>query len=72
VAWAAERPSGGRGFGITGAHYHSSWANDDFRKTVLNSILWTAKAAVPADGVKSKVTPKQMQANLDDKAPKKK
>jgi type 1 glutamine amidotransferase len=67
VAWTAERPNGGRGFGFTGAHFHKNWANDDFRKVVLNAILWVAKADVPKEGVQSTVTEEQMQANLDPK-----
>ena len=67
VAWAAEREDGGRGFGFTGGHYHKGWGNDDQRKLVLNAILWTAKADVPANGVESKVTPEELAANLDKK-----
>jgi len=67
MAWAAERPDGGRGFGFTGGHYHRNWANDDVRKLVLNAILWTAKVEVPAGGVQSQVTPEQLKANLDRK-----
>ena len=67
VAWATERPDGGRGFGFTGAHYHKNWGNDDFRKLVLNAILWTAKVAVPAAGVESKVTEADLKKNLDRK-----
>src|SRR5438477_9904476 len=48
VAWASERSDGGRGFGFTGAHYHDNWGNDDFRKLVLNAIVWIAKADVPS------------------------
>ena len=44
VAWAYRRENGGRGFGFTGGHNHLNWGNDDFRKTVLNAILWVAKA----------------------------
>jgi type 1 glutamine amidotransferase len=65
VAWAAERPDGGRGFGFTGGHFHQGWANNDQRKLVLNAILWTAKANIPADGVASTVTEDDMKANLD-------
>ena len=36
VAWAFERPGGGRGFGFTGGHFHWNWGNDNFRKVVLN------------------------------------
>ena len=71
VAWAAERPDGGRGFGFTGGHYHKGWGNNDQRKLMLNAILWTAKAEVPANGVESVVTPEDLEKNLDPKpAPK--
>lgn len=65
VAWACERADGGRGFGFTGGHYHKGWANNEQRKLVLNAILWTAKAKIPADGVASTVTDEDMTANLD-------
>jgi hypothetical protein len=71
TAWAYERPDGGRGFGFTGGHFHKNWGNNDQRKLVLNAILWTAKAEVPADGVQSQVTPEELEANLDYKAPRK-
>ena len=66
VAWAYERPSGGRGFGFTGAHNHVSWQDDNFRKVVLNAILWTANVDIPADGCPS-VRPDStaIGANLD-------
>lgn len=72
VAWAAERPGGGRAFGFTGGHYHQNWGNNDFRKIVLNAILWTAKAEVPPGGVQSQVTPEDLKRNLDDKGQHKK
>jgi len=67
VAWAAERADGGRGFGFTGGHFHKNWGDDDFRKVMLNAILWVAKVEVPANGVQSHVTPEQLQQNLDPK-----
>ena len=67
MMWAIERPDGGRGFGFTGGHYHKNWGNDDFRKVVLNAILWTAKADVPSDGVQSTVTAEELKQNLDRK-----
>ena len=54
MAWASERPDGGRGFGFTGGHFHWNWGHDEFRKLVLNAIVWTAKAKVPQGGVSSK------------------
>jgi hypothetical protein len=67
VAWACERADGGRGFGFTGGHYHSNWGNDNFRKLVLNAILWTAKVEVPAAGVEGKPTAEELRLNLDKK-----
>lgn len=72
MAWASERPGGGRGFGFTGAHFHKNWGDDNFRKLTLNALLWVAKAEVPADGVQSQVTPEQLKQNLDDKGGRKK
>lgn len=67
VAWASERANGGRAFGFTGGHFHQGWAHPDQRKLLLNAILWTAKAEVPANGVESSVTEADLQANLDPK-----
>jgi hypothetical protein len=69
LAWAYQRPDGGRGFGFTGGHYHANWENDNFRKVVLNAILWIAHIEVPPDGVASRVTPEQLGRNLDEKGP---
>jgi type 1 glutamine amidotransferase len=56
IAWAVERDDGGRGFAFTEGHFHSNWGVEDFRKMVLNAILWTAKMEVPAGGVQSTVS----------------
>jgi type 1 glutamine amidotransferase len=71
VMWAYERPDGGRGFGFTGGHFHKNWGQDDFRRVVLNAIVWTAKADIPAGGVQSKVTPEDLEENLDPKGQRK-
>ncbi len=67
VMWVYDRPDGGRGFGFTGGHSHKFWGNDDFRKVVLNAILWIAKVEVPANGVDAPVTADDLKANLDTK-----
>jgi type 1 glutamine amidotransferase len=67
MAWAYERPDGGRGFGFTGAHYFKNYGNDNFRKILLNGILWIAKVEVPANGVECSVSEEDLKANLDDK-----
>jgi len=67
VAWAYERPGGGRGFGFAGAHYHKNWGNDNFRKVALNGILWIAHAEVPENGVESTISDEDLGQNLDVK-----
>lgn len=70
VAWAAEREDGGRGFGFTGGHDHWNWGDPNFRKVVLNAIVWTAKAEVPAGGVQDPVvTIEDLEQNQDYKQP---
>ena len=73
VAWAYERANGGRGFGFTGGHFHQNWQQDDFRKIVLNALIWTAKGEVPVKGVPSR-TPSdaEMAQNQDYPKPKSK
>jgi type 1 glutamine amidotransferase len=53
ITWARQRPGGGRGFGTTSGHFYANWANDHFRRTVLNGIVWSAGGEVPPDGVEA-------------------
>jgi type 1 glutamine amidotransferase len=53
VGWAVERQDGGRGFGFTGGHFYQNWWNADFRKLILNAIVWTAGAEIPENGVET-------------------
>jgi type 1 glutamine amidotransferase len=70
VAWAAVREDGGRGFGFTGGHNHWNWGSDNFRKLMLNAIVWCAKAEVPDGGVPSKpLTVEDLKANQDFQPP---
>jgi len=71
VAWAIERPHGGRGFGFTGGHFHWNWANRGFLTVVLNAIVWTAGLDVPENGVPSKTpTLEDLKADQDYPEPK--
>jgi type 1 glutamine amidotransferase len=72
LAWAYERPEGGRGFGCTGAHFHNNWDNADFRTLMLNALVWTVGLDVPSNGVSSAISAADLAANLDDKPPRKK
>jgi type 1 glutamine amidotransferase len=67
MMWSIEREDGGRGVGFTGGHFHKNWADDNFRKIVLNAMLWITKIDVPENGVESTVTEQDIAANLDDK-----
>ena len=52
VAWACERPNGGRGFGYTGGHFHKNWDLPAVRTLLLNAIVWTAHGQVPEGGLR--------------------
>jgi hypothetical protein len=70
MAWARQRPDGGRGFGFTGGHDHWNWGNDNFRKLVLNAIVWTANVDVPEGGVPSKpLSVEDLMGNQDEPVP---
>ncbi len=67
LAWAVERPDGGRGFGFTGGHTHLNWGDAYFRKLILNALVWAAHGEVPADGIASTLEPDDLKKNLDPK-----
>ena len=70
VGWAYQRPDGGRGLGFTGGHWHHSWAHNDFRKIVLNALVWVTGVEVPPNGVPSKTpTIEELEANQDYQKP---
>lgn len=70
MAWATERDDGGRGFGFTGGHFHWNWSDPNFRKLVLNAIVWCAKVDVPVGGVEVRPqTMADMEANHDETPP---
>lgn len=51
VAWAWERPEGGRSFGFSGLHYHDNWRLVEYRRLVLQGVLWSVGQPIPADGL---------------------
>ena len=70
MMWAVERPDGGRGVGFTGGHFHQNWGDDNFRKAVLNALVWITGMEVPDGGVQSTVTEADLAKNLDPKGKK--
>ena len=51
VAWAIERPDGGRGVGIVMPHFYRNWQQNDLRKLIVNSVAWSAKLDIPEQGI---------------------
>jgi hypothetical protein len=67
VAWALVRDNGGRSFGFTGGHTHKNWGDENFRRLVVNAILWSAGVEVPPGGAKVDLDPADLNRNLDKK-----
>ncbi|MGH9658379.1 MAG: ThuA domain-containing protein [Bryobacteraceae bacterium] len=72
IAWAVQRTDGGRGFGFTGGHFHQNWGIADFRRMVVNAILWCAQVDVPRGGARCDLDAGDLERNLDDKPVRKK
>jgi hypothetical protein len=66
-AWAFERENGGRSFGFTGGHTHKNWGDENFRRLVVNAILWSAGIEVPQEGAKVELSVADLNTNLDRK-----
>ncbi len=50
IAWSYQRPDGGRSYGFTGAHFHKLFEHPQFRRLIVNGILWIAKIEIPPNG----------------------
>lgn len=62
MAWAYERPDGGRGFGFTGLHKHANLGHDGVRTLLANAVAWVSKLPVPENGVQ---TPTLSRSDLE-------
>ena len=56
VAWAWERPDGGRSFGFTGGHFHENWERPEYRRLVAQGIVWTLSVDMPEKGLNVDIT----------------
>ena len=61
IAWAFERPDGGRSFGFGGMHYHKNWAELNCRRLVAQGVLWSLKLPAPAAGLPCEVTEEDLR-----------
>ncbi len=67
VCWAYERTGGGRAFTFTGGHLHSSFAEEGYRRLLVNGILWAAGAEIPAAGAPVVLDAGDLKKYLEDR-----
>jgi type 1 glutamine amidotransferase len=63
AAWSWERPDGGRSFGFVGLHFHSNWQLPEYRRFVVQGVLWSLKLAIPAGGVNVEIDSRKLELN---------
>jgi hypothetical protein len=61
VAWAYERPDGGRSFGFSGMHYHANWRLEPCRRLIAQAVLWTLQLPVPDGGLSVEVSEEDLK-----------
>jgi type 1 glutamine amidotransferase len=61
VAWALERPDGGRSFGFVCMHFHANWGRVECRRLIAQAVLWTLKLPVPEGGLPVKVSAEDLK-----------
>lgn len=58
IAWAYERPDGGRGFVYGGVDFHDTLhQHESLRRFLANALIWTAGRTVPQGGVQAPPPP---------------
>src|SRR5262249_48395683 len=61
VAWAWERPAGGRSFGFSGLHFHDNWRLTEYRRLVAQATLWSLRLPIPEGGLPVAVGEQDLQ-----------
>jgi hypothetical protein len=67
VSWVYERPGGGRAFTFTGGHLHGSFAEEGYRRLLVNGTLWAAGVELPATGAAVALDPADLKKYLDNR-----
>lgn len=62
VAWAYERPDGGKAFCFTGLDAHSAWSLPGMRQLMVNGVLWSAGVDIPAAGAACSIDAQHLDA----------
>ena len=63
AAWSWERSDGGRSFGFVGLHFHSNWQLPEYRRFVVQGVLWSLKLPIPTGGVTVDIDSKKLELN---------
>lgn len=53
VAWAWQRGDGGHSFGFSGLHFHKNWQLLEYRRLVMQGVIWTLKLPIPEGGLEA-------------------
>lgn len=61
VAWSWDRPDGGRSFGFVALHFHSNWQLPEYRRFVVQGVLWSLKLPIPSGGVNVEIDSKKLE-----------
>ncbi|MBX3024822.1 ThuA domain-containing protein [bacterium] len=64
VAWAYERPHGGRAFCYTGLDGHAAWSAAGVRQLLVNGTLWAAGLPIPNGGAPCAIAASALSAYL--------
>jgi hypothetical protein len=63
AAWSWERADGGRSFGFVGLHFHANWQLPEYRRFVVQGVLWSLKLPIPSGGVNTDIDSKKLELN---------
>jgi trehalose utilization protein len=67
VSWAYEREGGGRSFAFTGGHLHASFAEEGYRRILVNGILWSANVEIPSAGAPVALTTAELNRSIENR-----
>lgn len=68
VAWAWQRPDGGRSFGFSGLHFHDNWRHKEYRRLIGQAVLWTLKLPIPEEGLPVEIDDEALQLKKSTEA----
>jgi type 1 glutamine amidotransferase len=61
AAWSWERADGGRSFGFVGLHFHGNWQLPEYRRFVVQGVLWSLKLPIPAGAVNVDIDSRKLE-----------